>query len=48
VIFEDVTPVDENTVRGRDFHEYMNSKNPLWPANGAGTGVVEFGEGLRP
>lgn len=29
-------------LRARDFHAYLHEGNPDWPADGAGTGYVEF------
>jgi len=28
-----------------DFHKEMHRQDPNWPADGSGTGYVEFGEG---
>ena len=31
----------DGTVHGIDFHKEMNRRNPIWPADGSNTGVIE-------
>lgn len=37
-----ILALKDDKEHARNFHEYMNERNPQWPVDGAGTGYVEF------